>query len=536
METNNNQYIAALAIEFFLVLQFSNHPVINAVQDDRHRWMSEVVQQPPVAPDIQSSAATFAHRFMVIGALKEACGRLQEEEFHARSAIVSEAQRVYASIAYRCIAMLESDAAIVRRVLSKKDDEDVAATPSRERVRSARSVTPPRHADPSAASPSSSAFVPTGKAGHFYMSAAKIDHTDPRLAATPTRRCGPDQPPRPVHISRLELPCTYQSRRRECVVKKLSADLEHQSKVVRDLEISEARRAEAFRRREAALLQKAVVNETRNTTKAMEHTRMQLKDFEERQPLRLNVEEKREATRIHLKRTALEQQARARASRFMDLETSLFVDEAKKVFNREVSQLLETAHAVHRSTHEEESRDRKTLDGVLIDRRLKRGAFQRTFKKLVEEELERKRRVDHEDIAEVVASRHPEPVGAAVAWTTASPDEGAERVRAAGTPSPHRRHLRDTESSSSARRRAAHPKPVMPDATYARLCGMRESIVRGFGLDSSSNSAQSVGISSNIVGVDDDVAYDVRELASQWMFRNSGASLMVRGAPSVQWK
>lgn len=385
--------------------------------------------------------------YMQQTAWQDECSAVSEEEFRQRAALVAESQRVYSSIVYRFVTLLETEAQ--RWEVSQRGGS----------VRSARSASEGR---PSRAA-SAKEFSPTGRSGHFFLSANKLDHTDQRLAPPPSYLHSSVSPMRATKVATVELSATYQNRRREYTVRKLETELQHQLRVVQDFKKREAMRVAAFQRREASLLERALENERKNTGAAVDVSNLAVKVFDDGKPLRVHVEEQREAARVQQKERLLAKQARARASQFMSVETNGYVAKTKELFEERMSELQDAAATAHRQAQEALAASQGQLSSLLIERNIKQSQYKRVYKKIVCATLDKKKRSDYSDIAHVVAGKHPEPVGASVSWPVASPS-----VRLAD--SVLQKHQGKTSST-------IRSTPHLSAASYARFCGPREAAV-----------------------------------------------------------
>lgn len=423
--------------------------------------------------------------------LQESLADVAENEFVARAKLISDSHIIYSNIAHRFVSLLEADTALARQVLQSSSSAPVYHSPSYggdhlNARRSARSTSP------------ASCASPTTQRHHhsLFLSATKLDQTDPWLVAShsmsPPRRPavggerGPSASPvsadrsaaheeRRTSVAHLKLSHAYQTRRRECTVRRLGNQVATQSTVVSNFQEREARRAEAFRRREAKLLQRAFENESKNSAAATERGRLELKHFNAAKPLRLKVESKAEACRITLKKNVLQEQATARAARLMDFETKKFVEEKKKMFEQHMAALQDVAHMTHRQQTADCAKSKALLGHVLVNRNIQQGRYQRVFHQHMNEILGARKRQDYEDICDVLRARYSEPVGVEVAWSTGSSsgdEDAATLARDRETP-PRPTIATGLQPASSGKSQA------LSVAKYAQLCGAKESAVRG---------------------------------------------------------
>jgi hypothetical protein len=463
----------------------------------------------------------------------EAILALLEDEFSTRAKLTSDCHKTYSNIAHRFVALLEADVVIAR---SRLGVTSVApfyySTPSSRAAQSPplfRDIDtedddgelppgpPPQHRRDGS---------PAHHQHTFFLSATKLDQTDPRLvpshsksptrtkheAASPPQTKRIDDQERLTSVAHVTMKTGYQTKRRECTVRRLDQQVNEQAAVISEFQLREAKRVEAFRRREAMLLKRAMDNEARNAVAATERGRLELKHFDATKPLRLRVESKGEASRVSLKKSVLKEQAIARAARKMDHSTSTFVAEKEKQFEQQMASLQEIAIATHHQQIMECTTAKATLSSVLATRNAKQGRYQRAFHQHMVSVLGVKKRQDYDDISGVVRARYAEPIGVVVAWSSDEDDDDAVT---------HRRQAAVPTTNSAAsillktpqQKRSAHHggTSAMSDAKYARLCGATESAVRG------------------IAGIGPDVA-------SSPLLYSEMASPVIRGATHVGWR
>jgi hypothetical protein len=464
-------------------------------------------------------------QYMERAAWHETQTELMEEEFHQRTKLISDAHKIYANIAHRFVSLLETDTAAVLQSLDKSrkvpqyynsDDhrrqieEEEWNQPTVFVRRAARSTSPPLdvHASPS-----------PGRHEHkLYLSATKLDQTDPRLlvahALSPSRPVvhddrgatsgtaalrQRDSVGRVGAVVEVALSHDYQSKRRDCAVRRLAQQVASQAAVVGNFQEREARRAEAFRRREATLLKRAMENESKNSAAATERGRLELRHFDATQPLRLKVEAKGEASRIALKTNLLREQATARAARQMEYETNQFVAHQEAAFEKKMALLHERALVTHRQCEHDCTKSKRMLNHVLVERNIKSGQYQRVFHQHMSEMLGSRKRQDYDNICSVVRSRFVEPTGMQVTWSSDASSADPEEDGGRGARSTPRKCFKKNSGSP------------LSESQYARLCGARESAVRGL---------SGLGLDTN----------------SQHFFTETMASSVIRGTTHVGWR
>ncbi|CUG86322.1 Hypothetical protein, putative [Bodo saltans] len=442
-----------------------------------------------------------------------------EDEFSIRAKITSDSHKMYSNIAHRFISLLEADVVAARnRLALTSDAPQYYATPSSRALHSWTLVSktpsskwaddeddgelppgpPPQHRLDGS---------PTHHQHAFFLSATKLDQTDPRLVPSHSKSpirgskwekqqsAGPsssayvdankqqEEQQRLTSIAHITMKNTYQKKRRECTVRRLDQQINDQAAVVGEFQVREAKRVEAFRRREAMLLKRAMDNEARNSVAATERGRLELKHFDATKPLRLHVESKGEASRVSLKKNLLKEQATARAARRMDQHTSAFVTEKEKQFEQQMATLQEIAIATHHQQTIECSHSKAMLSSVLANRNAKQGRYQRAFHQHMVGVLSARKRQDFEDISGVVRARHAEPIGVEVSWSSDDEDENPQRQPTAHQPTTSTVALLKTPQRAGAAGQngttSQQQRTPMSEARYARLCGATESAVRG---------------------------------------------------------
>lgn len=415
----------------------------------------------------------------------DAISKLSEQEFEHRALIVSELHKVYTTVAFRFVSMLEEDAkriAEIREKASRAEPNLYHSEAHDERAHSEAGS--PQYRSARSASGGSSSKSPNRASGRFYLSAAKMDQTDrqlaPRSPALSARRRRAEGESithatlnrRETSVSHVEMSNVEHNRRKMYNLRKMEQELAAQAKIVAEFAEKEKRRKEAYQRREAALLKKAIENEQRNASWATERMKLKIDRFDEEKPLRIQAEAKQEAIRVALKRQQLEQQARARASQFMDLEARQFVEEKKQIYEQRMAQLQEAAALAH--LQQSASCSPSSLSSYLIERTIHQGLHKRTFHKEIQKVLDQKQRQEREEIGDYLIKTFLEPGGTEVRWHAENP---ATTIGASVTDA-HVDNVALSLDNASLLGTKRKVKPIH-DTTYTRLCGAKESVVLG---------------------------------------------------------
>lgn len=292
----------------------------------------------------------------------------------------------------------------------------------------------------------------------------------------------------------------------------MSRELQSHAQLVNKYSTGEHRRSEAHIRREMLLLNKGPARQAATEVHTVEKSKRDA-DFEIRQRLqRETVREKHEALEERRLRAEHERQAVTSALRKLEDLTSKTVKETESSFRDAAARATHDALAVH----EAQLARQKAADAALRKSLTGRNQARASFKREYERQMQRLREdiKKHENEAHIAHAKH---VGGA---------QGVEVVWPSNVVPPQR----------------AKSVKGINDVHYARLCGVKESILRGFGDGGGDHHQRARPIRLEDVAALKHLApqhwqyIESAEPAMMWEALRAVEAAVVRGPQQVQWK